>query len=97
MKRLQEALVAGLALGVIGSALAVVYAKHQSRQLFAVVQDLQAERARQEVEWGRLQLEQSTQATHTRIERVARQRLNMRQPTQSVLVAVAERGAHEDW
>jgi cell division protein FtsL len=73
---------------VIASAIAVVYSKHQSRKLFVELQGLKTQRDELEIEWGRLQLEQSTWATHGRIERLARERLRMRLPPaqSSVLV-----------
>ena len=67
-----------LAVLVLVSALGVVYAKHQNRTLYAELAQLQKQRDAMEVEWGRLQLEQSTWATHGRIEKIARQKLNMR-------------------
>jgi len=63
---------------VLVSALGVVFAKHQNRKLYAELAALQKQRDAMEVEWGRLQLEQSTWATHGRIEKIARQRLGMR-------------------
>jgi cell division protein FtsL len=73
---------------VIASAIAVVYSKHQNRKLFVELQGLKTQRDELEIEWGRLQLEQSTWATHGRIERLARERLQMRMPPaeSSVLV-----------
>ena len=62
---------------VLGSALGVVYAKHQSRKLFVQLNELQQQRDAMNVEWGQLQLELSTWATNGRIEQVARQRLSM--------------------
>lgn len=62
---------------VLVSALAVVYSKHKNRRLYADLAVLQQQRDAMDVEWGRLQLEQSTWATHGRIEKIARQRLNM--------------------
>jgi cell division protein FtsL len=76
-----RAVLAGLALMVLISALATVYAKHQSRKLFVELQTLVAERDRLEMDWGRLQIEQSTQANHARVENIARERLSMRTPT----------------
>jgi len=64
---------------VVFSALAVVYSKHQSRKLFVELSSLQKTRDAMEVEWGQLQLEQSTWATSGRIEKLARQRLQMTQ------------------
>ncbi len=62
---------------VLGSALGVVYAKHQSRKLFVQLNEYQQQRDAMNVEWGQLQLELSTWATNGRIEQVARQRLRM--------------------
>ncbi len=61
-------------------ALGAVTSQHRARKLF---QDLEGEqeRARQlDVEYGQLQLELSTWATHPRIEKIARERLKMRTP-----------------
>lgn len=69
-----------LALVVLASSLGVVYAKHESRKLFVELDKLIKERDEMNVEWGRLQLEQSTLATHGRIERTAKKRLNMVTP-----------------
>jgi cell division protein FtsL len=70
----------GLAALVIASALAVVYSQHRARARFVELQRLEQEQARLETNWGRLQLEQSTWATHGRIERIARERLDMHVP-----------------
>lgn len=72
--------VALLAAGVFASALGVVYSQHRSRALFIEMQQLEATQAELDTEWGRLELEQSTWATHGRIERLAREKLNMRLP-----------------
>jgi len=62
------------------SALGVVASQHQARQLFNQLEQEQ-NRARQlEVEWGQLQLEQSTWAAHVRVEKLAREKLGMVSP-----------------
>lgn len=64
-------------------ALAVVSAQHRARQLFKAIEG-ELERGRGlEVEFGQLQIEQSTWAVHTRIERVAVDRLRMRRPDEA--------------
>lgn len=73
-------LVVSLAMAVLMSSLGVVYSKHESRKLFVELDRLKTDRDQINVEWGRLQLEQSTLATHGRIERVATKRLNMETP-----------------
>ena len=60
-----------LATVCIASALALVYTKHESRKLFVELEQLTDERDELNIEWGQLQIEQSTWATHPRIERVA--------------------------
>ena len=69
-----------LAMLVLASSLGVVYAKHETRKLFVELDSLKKERDEMNVEWGRLQLEQSTLATHGRIERAAKKRLGMKTP-----------------
>ena len=69
-----------LLLIVVVCALGVVTSQHRARKLF---QDLEGEqeRARQlDVEYGQLQLEMSTWATHPRVEKLARDRLHMMSP-----------------
>lgn len=60
-----------LALAVVGSAIAVVVARHESRRQFAELERLVAERDELNIEWGRLQLEQATWADPNRIEKMA--------------------------
>jgi cell division protein FtsL len=62
---------------VLGSSLGVIYAKHEARSRFNELQKLTEERDDLDIEWGQLQLEQSTWATHGRVERVARDDLHM--------------------
>ncbi len=69
--------VAVLVLLVMGSAFSVIYAKHQSRKLFVELQALHKARDDMDIEWGQLQLEQSTLATHSRVEKTASSKLGM--------------------
>ena len=66
-----------LLLVVVVSAVCVVYAKHQARKLFIELQVLENERDGMDVEWGQLQLEQSTLTTQGQVEVAARDRLGM--------------------
>lgn len=77
-----------LGLAVFASAIGVVYAKHESRKLFIELQTLQGTRDKMNEEWGQLQLEQSTLATHARIDTVARTKLDMIAPTPETVVIV---------
>ena len=69
-----------LLLATISTAIAASYAKHQSRKLFIELQALEAARDAMNVEWGQLQLEQSTHTTHGKVENAARERLGMQIP-----------------
>jgi cell division protein FtsL len=80
MRQQEFLLVVILAIAVVVSATGVVYAKYASRKQFVELESLRAKSDAVDVEWGRLQLEQSTWATHGRVERIAREKLNMRIP-----------------
>ncbi len=79
--------ITALSVAVMVSAIAVIMVKHESRKHFIALQVLEKERDQMNVEWGRLQLEQGTWATHSRVERIARKKLHMFMPsTESVIV-----------
>ena len=77
-----------LVLAVMGSALGVVFSTHESRKQFVALQVLQKERDEMNIQWGRLQLEQSTWATHARIEQMASDKLEMIIPPPEAMVIV---------
>ena len=65
---------------VVICALSVVTSQHKARKLFIKLQN-EKERAQQmEVEWGQLQLEQSTLATPAQVEKIALRQLQMQLP-----------------
>ena len=66
---------------LLATGLGCVYAKHEARKRFVALRALELERDKLEIEWGRLQIEQSTWATHSRVENLARDVLNMDVPT----------------
>jgi cell division protein FtsL len=65
---------------LVACAMAVVASQHKARKLYVELQREQATAKQLDVEWGQLQLEQGTWATHARIERIATRELNMRLP-----------------
>ena len=70
-------------------ALLLVTSQHTARKLYVELQKEQ-ELARQlDVEWGQLQLEQSTWAMHARVESIASRGLMMRTPPPSRVQMVA--------
>jgi len=72
------------------SAIALIYTKHESRKLFVELEQLTVERDLLNIEWGQLQIEQSTWATHARIEEVATDELSLVRP-KSTEIYVIER------
>lgn len=81
-------LIVALWLAVLAAAVTAVYARHEARNLFVELERLHAERDQLNIEWGRLRLEQSTWATHARVEALAREELQMRIPLASEIVVV---------
>lgn len=75
-------------LGVFGSALALVVVRHENRLLFTELQTLQAQRDNLDIEWGRLQLEHSTLADPVRIEKLAREKLDLSLPPPEAVVVI---------
>ena len=62
---------------VVITSVSVVYSKHQARKLFVELQALGNDRDKMDIEWGQLQLEQSTLSTQARVELKARDQLGM--------------------
>lgn len=77
-----------LVLAVLGSALAVIEVRHESRLLFAELQRLQRDRDALDTEWEQLLLEEGAWSQHRRIEQMARTRLGMKMPAREQIVVV---------
>jgi cell division protein FtsL len=78
---------------LIACALSLVSSQNKARKLYVELQKEQELAKQLDVEWGQLQLEQSTWAMHGRIEKIATQQLNMSVPTAArtqVVPAAAE-------
>ncbi len=69
-----------LLLLAVASALGVVTTQHKARKLFVELQKEKDQAQQMEVEWGQLQLEQSTWAMPVRVEKIAATRLQMQLP-----------------
>jgi len=72
------------------SAMALVYTKHESRKLFVELEQLTTDRDELNIEWGQLQIEQSTWATHARIEQVATDDLQLTRPETSEIFVIEQ-------
>ncbi|PCH83803.1 MAG: cell division protein FtsL [Piscirickettsiaceae bacterium] len=73
---------------VIMSALVVVYVKYQERVLFTELKKEIYHQDKLEVEWSRLQLEQHTWSSSSRIEKLAKQKLGLQAPTTEQIVFI---------
>lgn len=73
----------------LGSAAGAIYSKHRARELFLELERLSRQRDELEIEWGRLQLEQSAWSTHAFVESVATQKLRMTTPRPAEIEVVA--------
>ena len=67
---------------LVACGLSLVTSRHQSRKLFVDLEREQAQTRGYDVEYGQLQIEQSTWAMAARIEKIARQQLGMQLPPQ---------------
>ena len=65
---------------VVICALSVVTSQHKARKLYVELQKQKEQAQQMDVEWGQLQLEQSTWATPARVEKIAAQQLQMQLP-----------------
>ncbi len=61
----------------VATGVGVVYSKHSMRKSFIELQSMQNNFDELQIEWGRFQLEQSAWSTHGRVEKIAREKLNM--------------------
>ena len=82
-----------LLLLLIGSSLYLVRTSYESRRLFAAVERAKTEEKQLEIEFKRLDAERQAQATNARVERVARERLQMRTASPAVTHYVVDGAA----
>ena len=71
---------------LLGSCMLLVKTSHEARKLFSDVDRAERENKQLEAEYRRLDAERQTQATHQKVERVARQRLRMTAPPLTVYI-----------
>jgi len=77
---------------VIACALGVITSQHHARKLFNDLENEQTTGKKLGEEWTQLQLEQSTWATHKRIEGLASKSLGMRMPDATTTVVMTPGG-----
>jgi cell division protein FtsL len=69
---------------VIASALYLVQVQYESRRLYTEIEQAQNEARKLEIENERLQVDKREQATSARVEKVAREQLQMRSATPAI-------------
>ena len=73
-----------LLLALLASCLVLVRTSYESRQVFAALDKARGEQRQLDAELKRLDAERQAQATHLRVDRVARDKLGMRTATPGV-------------
>lgn len=69
-----------LLMGVLVSALGAITAQHRARSLVVQLEEEDAYAQHLDMEWRELQAAQSSLATHSRVEKIAKQQLRMSVP-----------------
>lgn len=82
----QMLVIAALSFAILVSAVAVVQAKHKTREMAHELQIERVERDKLSTEWAQLQLEESAWANPDRVAQVARRELGMVQPRNYVVL-----------
>ncbi len=81
---------------LVACAVSLVASRHQARKLFVELEREQARARAFEIEYGQLQLEQSTWSMPARVEKIAREQLRLQVPGPGrveVVAMPAARGA----
>jgi cell division protein FtsL len=75
---------------LLGSAMTVIYVKHESRELFSELRFIQKKQDEQVIRWSRLQLQNSTLITQSNVEHMARNKLDMVLPDNVQIVTLSD-------
>ena len=80
---------------LLGSSLVLVKTSYESRRVFTALDQSRVEKLQIDAEFKRLDAQRQAQATHLRIERVAREKLGMRTASPAVTEYVVDPAAAE--
>lgn len=75
---------------LLASSLWLVHTSYEARRLFAELDRAKTVQQRLDAEYRRLDAERQTQATHGRVERMAKEKLGMRAATPAVIELVSD-------
>ncbi len=82
-----------LLLAVLASALVLVHSQYETRRMFMALESARKEAKRLEIDHDRLQVERRAQATPLRVEKIARQQLQMRPASPAITQYVSAKEA----
>jgi len=80
----------GLAFLCFSASIGVIFTKHLSRQKHIELSQIQSTLDELDIEWSRLQIEESTFSEHGLVETIARQRLDMVLPEGQSVVVISD-------
>lgn len=73
---------------LVGSGLAVIQTKYQSRFVFSQIQETEQALEQLEVQWKRLTLEEKTRSQHNEVEKKARRSMGLRDLDRKTMVYI---------
>jgi cell division protein FtsL len=82
-----------LLIGVLASALFLVHTQYESRRLYAEIDRAVSDARKLEIDHERLEFERRAQATPLRVERLAKEQLQMRTASPAITQYVTLKGA----
>jgi cell division protein FtsL len=82
-----------LLVALLGSAMLLVRTSYEGRRLFAALDRAKGEQQQLDIEFKRLDAERQSQATHLRVEKVAREKLQMRTASAGITQYVTDPAA----
>lgn len=82
-------------IAVLVSSIYLVRIRHQARLQFIELQKIVKQRDSLATEWSQLQIEQSALSSHARIDRLARQKLKLKQPSKNDVVIIGGKKANK--
>ncbi|MFM7000748.1 MAG: cell division protein FtsL [Limnohabitans sp.] len=82
-----------LLIAVLASAMVLVHTQYESRRLFMALETARKEAHRLDVDQDRLQVESRAQATPLRVEKIARQQLQMKTASPAITQYVSLSGS----
>ena len=84
----KQFLVVSLLTAILFSALAIIYVQDVNRRLVGQLETLQNTYENSQMQWSQLLLEESAWSSQARVEKIARNQLNMVVPTNSPVIVI---------